>query len=308
MLKLGIIGTGPSAAQLHLPALRRIPSIEITAVSDSDIDKARDWNYPVKQVWELLEDPAIEAVAILTPPSTHASILSNAILRGKHIFIEKPLADSELEIREMLRMALRSKGKIVVGHNNRCHRLALAARERIRSSRLGTIRAITMHWTGPAEGPEDPALLEVGVHQLDLVSWLCDSRIEATSVERSGPTSCVQGRLQNGVLFHCFWSKALALQDEVQIHGSAGTLRFSLTSSQKAEVWGVGGSIKTKLQDALVFGQQLQQMARAVQAGGDWKDSYRTQWQNFYESVKNNTPVTCSVGDAAEAALRCLAL
>lgn len=308
MLKLGIIGTGEAAQRLHLPALRQISNIEITAVSDTDLDKARDLSYPVRQVWELLEDASIEAVAILTPPATHASILSNAILRGKHIFIEKPLADSELEIREMMRMALRSKGKITVGHNQRCHRLSLAAREKIRAGALGTVRAVTMHWTGPASIPEDPNLLDVGVHQLDLVSWLCDSRIEGTTVERHGPSSCVQGRLQSGVLFHCFWSKTLHLQDEVQIHGSAGTLRFSLSSSKQLEESGNSRGGQNVFAGALQFGSQLRQMARVVQAGGDWKESYRTQWQNFYESVKNNTPVTCSVGDAAEAALRCLAL
>ena len=308
MLKLGIIGTGDVAQHLHLPALRRIPNIQICAVSDSDPDKAHDWNYPVRQVWELLEDASIEAVAILTPASTHASILSNAILRGKHIFIEKPLADSELEIREMLRMALRSRGKITVGHNHRCHRLAVEARERMRTGRLGTIRAITMRWTGPVSNPDDPGLLDVGVHQLDLVSWLCDSRIEGTSMDRQGPTSCVQGRLQSGVLFHCFWSKSQLLHDEVLIHGSGRTLRFSLSASKQLEVLGGGGSFQSRMQEIAQFGSQLTQLARVVQAGGDWKDSYRKQWLNFYESVKNNTPVTCSVGDAAEAALRCLAL
>src|SRR5437879_612052 len=95
---LGIIGCGRAAQQLHLPALRFVPAMKVAALADVDLSRletaarespnARRYSEP----GELLADSELNAVAICTPPQTHAELALAALAAGKHVLVEKPLA------------------------------------------------------------------------------------------------------------------------------------------------------------------------------------------------------------------------
>jgi predicted dehydrogenase len=89
---------------------------------------------------DILNDPAIDAVAIATPSETHYRIGREALLAGKHLFVEKPLA---LSSREGLRLATlaRERGRtLMVGHLLMYHPAVIAMAGLVRRGRIGTIR------------------------------------------------------------------------------------------------------------------------------------------------------------------------
>lgn len=111
MVKLGIIGCG-RIAETHLSILNRMRNVSIVAVADKEqsrlemIGRALDVR-TYSDYEQLLTEREIDAVLILTPPSTHKDIALGAILAGKKIFCEKPLApnleDAQIMVEEAKR-------------------------------------------------------------------------------------------------------------------------------------------------------------------------------------------------------------
>jgi predicted dehydrogenase len=64
----------------------------------------------------LLDDPAVEAVAVATPVATHAPLAAAALRAGKHVLVEKPMATSEREAEELVRLAERNRLTLMVDH------------------------------------------------------------------------------------------------------------------------------------------------------------------------------------------------
>lgn len=114
---VGIIGCGTVAESIHLPALKMISEIEIGALADIDerrashlLEKFHLEDASVHRDYrDLLKNPEIEAVWVLTPPRFHAEISLEALKNGKHVLVEKPLATS-LEEAEVIRETLRKHG------------------------------------------------------------------------------------------------------------------------------------------------------------------------------------------------------
>ena len=95
-VSIGFVGVGNICGQ-YVRGCRQFEILEITAVSDLDMDRARDvaGEYGIPRactVEELLADPAIDIVLNLTIPAAHAAVSLQAIEAGKHVYSEKPLA------------------------------------------------------------------------------------------------------------------------------------------------------------------------------------------------------------------------
>jgi UDP-N-acetylglucosamine 3-dehydrogenase len=156
-LKIGLIGCGKVAIEHHLPSLKRLARANLVAVADvqcESLDRLTK-NYPAvtryNSARDLLDDPRIEAVGVLTPTSSHHEISLAALDAGKHVFLEKPLALSRKECDELAAAGRKSKLKTMVCFNLRWHRLILQAKEILSSGRLGfivAIRSAYTHWVG----------------------------------------------------------------------------------------------------------------------------------------------------------------
>jgi len=76
---------------------------------------------------QILDDPEVDAVVIATPANTHARLATESMRAGKHVFVEKPMANSSEECRQMLAVAEETGRQIMVGHtflfNNAIHRI-----------------------------------------------------------------------------------------------------------------------------------------------------------------------------------------
>ncbi|PKL06452.1 MAG: oxidoreductase [Spirochaetae bacterium HGW-Spirochaetae-9] len=119
MTGIGIIGSG-AIASVHVESYERYAAeCEVKAVCDTFKAKAEDLiagkalNAAAYDDYKkLLSDPAVEAVSICLPPSTHASVTIDALKAGKHVLVEKPMASS-LEECDLMIEAARASGKVL---------------------------------------------------------------------------------------------------------------------------------------------------------------------------------------------------
>lgn len=121
MINIGVVGFGywgPNVAR----NFNSTQGARIVAISDADDAslKLAGQNYPgvhlTSRFEELLTSPDVDAVAIVTPVSSHFDIARAALLNGKHIFIEKPFTASVTEAEQLIELAERKRLKIMVDH------------------------------------------------------------------------------------------------------------------------------------------------------------------------------------------------
>ena len=99
-LKIGIIGVGRLGYEHACNIANRVPACDLVAISDKNITRAKEVaeELGVSAVYEnpadLCNDPNVEAVAIITNTDSHVDMIELAMNAGKHVFCEKPLAET----------------------------------------------------------------------------------------------------------------------------------------------------------------------------------------------------------------------
>ncbi|MCQ4080902.1 Gfo/Idh/MocA family oxidoreductase [Streptomyces sp. RB6PN25] len=208
---LGLVGCGAFGAYV-LDAVADLPGIRIAAVADPDATR-RDrlalahGAAACDGIEALLARNDVDAVAITTPPATHAAMAISALRAGKHVFCEKPLAVTAAQAAEVRAVADGSPGVLVVDHVLRYNPI-LRMLERLRDEGLlDAPRRFAFENDASDEdlGPDhwfwDPAhsggiFLEHGVHFFDAARALMGSEpqsVQATAVRRTpdGPVDIV---------------------------------------------------------------------------------------------------------------------
>lgn len=199
-VRLGIIGAG-LIGDLHALVYSRLPQVNLVAVCDVDEQRANDLakKYGVKHVYkdyrELLANPDIDAVSIVTPDFAHRDITVASAEAGKHILVEKPLATT-LEDAETIAAAVKKTGvKLMVDFQNRCNPPFVNAKEKIERGEIGKptymyarlsnttyVATKMLSWAA-----QSSVLWFLGSHILDLACWLFnDEPKRVFSVSRSG--------------------------------------------------------------------------------------------------------------------------
>lgn len=194
-LKFGIIGCGGIAKQKHLPALSSFPE-EVELVWFCDVIKeraqwaAKEYGVPGAKVCtdyhDLLADPAVDVVHVLTPNVAHCPITCDALEAGKHVLCEKPMAITYEEGKKMLETSRRTGKKLTIGYQNRFRRDTRKLYEMVQSGELGEIYFAKAHgmrrkgvptWgvfpdkSKQGGGP----LIDIGTHPLDMTLWIMDN-------------------------------------------------------------------------------------------------------------------------------------
>lgn len=126
MIGIGLIGCGGVAQSVHIPNLMKLqyqrrPIVELRGVVDVIKEQAEMVGqatgtraYPT--VGAMLDDPAIDAVMILTPETFHASLAIQAAMAGRHVFMEKPIATSPSAGEEVAQRCADQSVKLMVGY------------------------------------------------------------------------------------------------------------------------------------------------------------------------------------------------
>jgi len=164
-LKLGVIGAGYWGPNL-VRNINEAPGADIVAVADLDPERlgALHKRFPAVRTTtdhrELLNDPAIDAVCIVTPISTHRPLAEEALAAGKHVFVEKPLAGTVADAEAIVAAAQRAGKTLMVGHTFVYNPAVTTVRAIIEKGELGKIQYV------------DSQRVNLGLHQFDFnVLW-----------------------------------------------------------------------------------------------------------------------------------------
>ena len=135
-ISIGVIGAGDFAKSVLLPGLKALPGVRLAAICSatglSAQHAAKRFGIAAcaSDADAVLDDPAINAVVIATRHNLHASLAIRALQRGKHVFVEKPLALNEEELRAVVEASSAAPSTLLmVGYNRR---FAPATREMLR--------------------------------------------------------------------------------------------------------------------------------------------------------------------------------
>jgi predicted dehydrogenase len=226
-LKVGVIGTG-FIGPAHIEALRRL-GIEVVAVAGPRIDgvaeKAQAMSiakyYDTAEA--LIADPEINVVHITSPNHVHHPQAKAALLAGKHVVCEKPLAMSSAESIELVKLAQEKQLVNAVNFNIRFYPLSQQARQMVQSGAIGEVNIVQgsylqdwlllptdWNWRlEPQFSGDMRAVADIGSHWLDLTTFITGLQIEAVFADfatflktRKKPTQPVEtftGKLQTAV-------------------------------------------------------------------------------------------------------------
>ena len=184
---IGIIGYGGFGEFIH-KAWNRMDNAHVVAVCDENPRRAPGGDAAFYSDDDaLLADANVEIVSVATPPSTHKDLAVRAMRAGKHVLVEKPIALSEIDAREIKCVAEETGRVATVNFVLRFNRIVEILREIVQAEVLGKprrcdLRNYAMQDTVP-EGHWfwNPAisggiLLEHGVHFFDLASWVLNTK------------------------------------------------------------------------------------------------------------------------------------
>lgn len=208
-IRLGVAGLG-RAFTIMLPTLRAHPRVELVAAADPRIEACHAFAKDFKgargyaTVEELCADPSVEAIYVATPLELHAQHAIAAALAGKHVLVEKPMAVTVEDARDMEDAAHTGGVQLVVGPSHSFDAPVLMARSLIQGGGFGAVRMITaMNFTDFLFRPRRTEELDTArgggvvfsqaAHQIDVVRLLVGTRLRSVramtgSWDRTRPT------------------------------------------------------------------------------------------------------------------------
>jgi predicted dehydrogenase len=180
MLKVGIFGVG-HLGKFHLNNWKEIKEIELVGFYDPDDLIANDVSEKYKLKRYLNEDELIEAcdaVDIIAPTNFHFHLCEKAIKKGKHVFVEKPLANTMGEAKELVNLVKESNVKLQVGHVERFNPAYLAIRnEQIAPMFIEVHRLAQFN----PRGTEVSVILDLMIHDIDIILSIVKSDVKNIS-------------------------------------------------------------------------------------------------------------------------------
>jgi predicted dehydrogenase len=307
-LPIGLIGCGRAGEHLYLPALTRSREFELAAVADSSHERCRFVATQVDQQRvfaddrQLLERPEIVGVVIATPPETHVPLTTDALLAGKHVLVEKPLADSREAAEPLLDLSPELQQRVMLGFNRR-HWVQV---QRLRSW-LGSaasrgpmaLKLIFVTKAGkwnPVTRPSE-LLLDLGSHSLDLVRYLTDREIATVrAAQQSSSVVQLNLRVDGWKSVSCTVGHGTKAMESMTVVHPAGNRRAT-----------VGSEYLRPSEGFLRFGRDAWSALYRRTRGrrSSFHDSYDHQLSRFAECIRGDTLPSPGLHDgwAAQCAL-----
>lgn len=180
-IRCGVIGLG-WFGEHHVDALQQLPLADVAAVCTRREHRLKEiaekYNVPKSYTdyQDLLADREIDMVTVVTHVKDHLQITIDALRAGKHVFLEKPMADTGEECDKIIAEVKKTDKCFMVGHVCRFDTVYALVKEEIEAGNLG--RILTIHarrnlakWVTESHLHKVSALFGDGVHDLDLMFW-----------------------------------------------------------------------------------------------------------------------------------------
>ncbi len=183
-LRIAVIGAGYWGPNL-VRNLSEAPGAEPVAVADLDPERLATIRkrFPFVRVTtdhrELLGDPAIDAVCIATPISTHRALAEASLAAGKHVFVEKPLAATVEDAEAIVAAAARAGRTLMVGHTFIYNPAVTAVRAILERGELGRVHYVHSQRVNLGLHQFDfNVLWDLGPHDVSIVLYWLDEEPE----------------------------------------------------------------------------------------------------------------------------------
>jgi len=180
MLNIGIFGAG-HLGKIHLNNWKEIKNINLTGFYDPDDSTAKviEEKYNLKRYTsaELLMDEC-DAVDIIAPTTFHYELCEMALRKSRHVFVEKPLANTMEEARKLLKLAKESSLRFQVGHVERFNPAFLALKNY--SFQPMFIEVHRLAQFNP-RGTDVSVILDLMIHDIDIILNLVKSNVNYIS-------------------------------------------------------------------------------------------------------------------------------
>jgi predicted dehydrogenase len=306
---VALVGAGNLARWVHLPNLKKTRGVRLRAVHSASGARGKSYalrfgaQYCASDYAEILTDPEIQVVVIVSRNQMHASQALAALRAGKHVFVEKPMALTEEECRE-LSQAVEDTGKqLTVGFNRRYAPTYMALKKQIakRTSpavlncRVNSPGISGSYWMAdPAIGG---AILGEACHFVDLMYWLLDSEpveVSAYSLPIGNEDPIGENNLVAAFRF---------------ADGSIANLTYCTVGSRtsggerlEAFTPGAGAAAEDFKQSILRTG--------VVRKNSSWfaEKGYEAQMRAFFSALQQGKPPDITVRDGVRSTLGCLCM
>lgn len=181
--------------------------VHLKAVVEIDAERRQyvRRHYPavatVSRIDAVLEDPAIDAIVIATPVASHFELAMQALAAGKHILVEKPMAQSVFEVQQIAQAAAARQKTAMVGHTFLYNPAVRALKELIARGELGDIRYIFSQRLNLGRIRSDvDALWNLAPHDISIIQYLLGEPTPQR-VQRQG-MSYIQEGIDDVVFLH----------------------------------------------------------------------------------------------------------
>ncbi len=304
-LRIGIVGGGAITQVAHLPVLKKLKNIEVQAICDTDLPKARALanRFGVKDAFddieELLRYETLDAVVICSPNHLHESHILAALSADLHVLVEKPLTMSAASAQRIIRGVEKRNRVVMVGMNHRYRPDVQIVRSFVQSGELGTIESVRgswhifrpgraqLGWRQRRDQAGGGAMLDLGLSILDMGLWLGGNptpiRVSA-SMDATGRDRAVE---QSGSAF-VVCEGGMSLFVDVTWHHLGGGERFGV---------GLRGTKGTGAINPLTVWKELHGVPVDVSPTGSvsrenvFTASYRAEWAHFEAAVAGEAKV-----------------
>jgi UDP-N-acetylglucosamine 3-dehydrogenase len=210
LLRVGVIGVGVMGSN-HARVFADMPGIKVVGIVDPD---AKQRDFVAKALGcagydevDTLLDSGVDAVTIAAPTHLHHDMALTCIARGVHVLVEKPIASSVEEGRDIITAARHAGVTLMVGHVERFNPAVEAIKNAIRDEDILSI-AITRVGPFPPRMSNVGVVIDLAVHDIDLIRWFTDSDIIevqpqlSSAVAEREDIALLQFRTASGVLAH----------------------------------------------------------------------------------------------------------
>ncbi len=338
-IRTAVLGYGFAGRIFHSPFVHAVPGLELSTIVQRHGDDAAA-DYPatriVRSVEEAFGDPAIDLIVVATPNESHVELARRALEAGKHVVIDKPIAATSAEARELITLATRQGKVLAPFHNRRFDGDFLTVRRLLAEGRLGRVVRVVSHFDRfrpiqrantwkEAAGPANGLLFDLGPHLVDQALALFGApKFITASVRRERDVTAIDDAFDivlnfvmpdgHGLRYECRSTMIAAeAAPRFRVHGTLGSyVKLGLDPQEAAMLGGarppVMGSAEPWLPEAEVDWGTLTLAADPAEPGQLERSKVATEvgdYRRFYASVRDairgEAPLVISAEDGYRA-------
>ncbi|SFH69246.1 Gfo/Idh/MocA family protein [Planctomicrobium piriforme] len=265
-VRLGVVGLG-GWGQNVLRSFSRTPGCELAMICDADANrlaqhgKQHPGAVATSSYQQLLQDESVQAVAIATPAPMHYAMARDALLAGKHVYVEKPMTLRVDHAEELVRLAATYDRKLMVGHLLMYHPAVQYLRQQITAGSLGDIYYIYCQRLnlGVVRSDEN-AFWSLAPHDISIIQYLFGA--EPEQIVASGQSYLQPGvedvvfanmRFNDGRIanIHVSWLDPLKTRQIVVVGSKKMVVFDDMQVAEKIRVYDKGAAREMAVADAM---------------------------------------------------------